>query len=150
MKNKYIIEKFEDFKTVDNTNSNTNSRDYYLDFDITNFPNELSFDNPSNVKYKRTKLIPGSNKIYLRFDLDSEQPDINNPYAGTIPEIVNVDIGIVYNNDVPKIYVTIIGGNRTWYSFSFENDMISEIEKTDIKLTSSSLNDLKNILKIYK
>jgi len=125
------------------------SVEYYNDFDIKDFPEVISFSEPFDVEYKRTKLIPGGNQISLRYDLESEQPESDNPYKGDIPEIVTIEISITYSDSVIKSYVTINGGNRTWKSFSYENGIIEDIETTDVRISDKTDQDIKHILKKY-
>jgi hypothetical protein len=132
------IKRFENFST-----------DYYDKFSIKDFPSEIEFSEPFNVVYKQTKLVPNSNNIILRFDLESEQPEKDNPYSGDIPEIVKIDIGITYNNETTKIYVSIDGGNRTWWAFTYENGMIENTIETDVKLSDKSYGELIEVLKKY-
>lgn len=124
------------------------STEYYTEFSIDDFPEVITFDNPK-ATYKRTKLIPGSNKVLLRYDLDSEQPDKDNPYSGDITEIVTVEIDITYKENITKSFVNIIGGNNIWRTFSYEGKSISDIEVTDNKLSEKSFNDIIKILDKY-
>ena len=125
-----------------------NSSDYYNDFNIQDFPSTMKFVNPELI-YKQTKLIPGANKISLRYDLDSEQPEKNNPYSGDVPEMVTVEVDINYNNNTPRMLFTINGGSRTWYSYSVENGVKSDIETTEMELSDDTIKKLDKISNVY-
>lgn len=139
-----FLKKFEKYRTESDS-----STDFYNNFSTDDFPEVIKFDNPK-VKYKRTKLIPGSNQVFLWFDLDSEQPDKDNPYSGDVTDIVTIEIKITYKEDnKTKIFVTVIGGNNVWRSFSYENKVIKDIEVSDYNLSKKSFNDIIRVLNKY-
>jgi len=125
------------------------SVDFYSNFSILDFPEMLYLSEPNKVKYKRANLVPGANKISLKYDLDSEQPDKNNPYSGDIPEIVTLEIEVFYNNDVPKILFTMNGGSRCWYSFSSNMGVIEFSQESDVSLDNKTLSAFNKIIRKY-
>lgn len=50
---------------------------------------------------------------------------------------------------INRIYVTIIGGNRTWWSFSYEDGKMKDIEKSDYELSKSSFKSIEKLIKKY-
>lgn len=131
------IKTFENFST-----------DYYGQFKLKEFPKKLNFTNPK-MTYELMEIVPGSNKIHITYQMTSDQPEKDNPYSGDYPDKISVDIGITYKESNTKIYVTIVGGNRVWWSFSYEKGEIKDIEKGDIKLTKSSTSKIISVLNKY-
>lgn len=131
------LSRFENFST-----------DYYLNFNEDDFPKSLSFENPQMV-FSLTEIIPGSNKIFIKYIMESDQPGIKNPYSGDMSEEVTIDIGITYKESNTKMYITIIGGNRSWWSFSYECGIVEDIETSDIKLSDNSIKELISVLSKY-
>ena len=133
------INTFKDFST-----------EYYNDFKESDFPKKLEFNKPFKLVFKLHHIVPGSNKIFLKYVLDSKQPESNNPYKGNLPEAITVDIGITYlDTGKTKIYITIVGGNRNWWSFSYEQKTIKDIEKTEYVLNKTSLDKIVKALNKY-
>lgn len=130
--------------------SHSKSTDYYLNFDESIFPKEISFDDPKS-NYKSVKFIPKMNSVYISYELDSEV-DSNNPYKGTIPDILTFEFSVTYdmNNKQDKsLFVSIISGSQTWLEFSYKNDEIEYIDEPKCKLSSVSEKEIKDILKKY-
>ena len=133
------INSFKDFST-----------EYYNTFKESDFPKILRFNKPSKLEFKLHHIIPGSNKIFLKYELNSKQPGENNPYGGDLPEAITIDIGITYKDDqTTKMYITIVGGNRSWWTFSYENKKIKDIEKSEYTLDKKSLNKIITTLNKY-
>ena len=84
-----------------------------------------------------------------KFELSSDQPKKDNPYSGDIPIFVTMEIGITYKEEGTKIYVTITGGNRTWWSFSYEDKEVKDIETSKYELSKSSIGSIKKIMRKY-
>lgn len=124
------------------------STNYYDNFKESDFPKKMEFKSPFKMKYDLVELIPGANKIFLKYDLQ-KQPELNNPYSGDMPEGMSIDIGITYKEEGTKIYVTIVGGNRSWWSFTFEDGKVKDFEKTKFELDKKSYNKLIACLKKY-
>ena len=126
-----------------------NSTGYYDNFSESDFMEYFCLSEP-DLKYKRTKLVPGSNKIFLRFDLEDEQP-MDNPYKAEKSEIITVDIGITYDMGgiSKKSFVTIKLGAKDVWTFSWENGLMSDILTTDVKISDGTITSLKKILFKY-
>jgi|AntRauTorcE11897_2_1112592.scaffolds.fasta_scaffold27313_2 hypothetical protein len=136
--NNYIINNFKAFST-----------EYYDSFKESDFPKTIEFNKPYKIKFKKSHLVAGSNKFYLVYVLEGGQPQDNNPYSGDIPEKITIDVGFTYKEEGTKIYVTIIGGVRNWYGFSYEDKKVKDIEVTEYKLTKGSKDKLIKSLNKY-
>jgi len=123
------------------------SLDYYTGFKKSDFPKSISLSKPCKVNYKLTEVVAGSNKVYIKYILDSKQPDSDNPYKGNVPEYLNIDIGFTYIGNKTKAYVTIVNGARHIATFSYYESEIDSIEETDYRLSRKTMNSLKKALK---
>lgn len=133
------ISNFKDFST-----------EYYNIFKESDFPKKLEFTEPFKLSFEYHHLIPGSNKIFLKYLLSSDQPQPDNPYSGDMPEEMTMDIGITYKDDgTTKMYVIIVGGNREWWGFTYENKTIKDFESTEYKMSKKSLDKLIKALNKY-
>jgi len=128
------------------------SRDYYNEFNLDDFPNELIFEEPKKVVYGKTKVIPGSNFVQLQYDLTSDQPNEDNPYQGNVPPTLKIEFGITYSSgddSETKTYFTVNGGSRSWLSFSVENGKLRMIEESRWKISSKSFKEVKKLINKY-
>lgn len=131
------------------------SIEYYNDFSIDMFPKEIIFDDPS-ICYKLVSHVLGSNRISLSYSLARSEKDVN-PYDGTHPDGLTLDISLIYEKDDEcdvnsvKMFVSLIGGQKTWLDFSISDSKISEIERYDgYQLSSKTINELILVYENFK
>lgn len=129
------------------------STEFYLDFKKSDFPKILEFIEPKS-KYKMLDFIPGMNKVTITYTLESK-PKEDNPYKGTLPDMMQMDISATYNmgyenKGETKMHVKITGGAQTWYEISYTKGKIIKDENPNYKkLNKNTLNNIKKILKKY-
>lgn len=129
------------------------STEYYLDFSKDKFPNIIEITDPNKLKYKFIDSVLGSNSFTLRYSLEDNKE--SNPYKGSAPDLMVIEIGFSYKKDYEsgkencKSFVTIKGGSRVWWSFSFEDNERRDINDKEITLSNKSLNSIISILKKY-
>ena len=132
------LKKFENYST-----------DFYSKFKKSDFPKKIKFDNPKCV-YEMRDFIPGMNKVTIYYNL-IDKKDQNNPYEGTIPDMMQMDISITYdidNSKKTKIFLRILSGTQNWFEISYTDDKIFKDDNPDYKKIDKSTFD--NIKKIFK
>jgi hypothetical protein len=119
------------------------STEYYKEFNIEDFPKVINITSPEVIKYEFIEDVLGSNKFTLRYSLVDH--DKNNPYKGDAPNSMRIDVGISYKKDYKtgnknnKIFVSVYGGNREWWSFSYENGNIRDINNKEIEISEEDV-----------
>lgn len=128
------------------------SLDYYDKFKESDFPKKLIFIDPK-ATYKMVNFVPGSNKVYMEFELDSKDTNKDNSYKGSIADQVRMTFSVTYNmtdkKEKTKCFVRIEGGSLTWLEFDYEDGEIDYMDQKRAKLSTKSFNDIKKILKKY-
>jgi hypothetical protein len=141
------IKKFENY-----TPDLNYSLEYYKKFKESDFPKTLTFSNPK-ATYKRVAFVPGSNKVFMDYRLDSKDPNRDNSYEGSIPEQVRFNFSVTYDmtdkKEKTKCFVKIEAGTLTWLEFDYEDGEIDYMDVKRAKLTTKSFSDIKKILKKY-
>ena len=134
------LKKFENYST-----------DFYSKFRKSDFPKKIKFDNPKCV-YEMRDFIPGMNKVTIYYNL-IDKKDQNNPYEGTIPDIMQMDISVIYNMEKTKktkMFLRILCGSQVWYEISYSDSKIYKDDSPNYKkINKSTLVIIKNILKKY-
>ena len=120
------------------------SRDYYLSFDKTIFPEKMSFDVGGNrLTYNLDEVIPQSNKVTLVYSKQNKKH--NNPYKGYESDVVHINIDLTYPfEEAPKASVNIRGGSNDWVFFEYQDGEINRLSVNmgDVKFLKGSKKSL--------
>jgi len=129
------------------------SVEYFKEFSIEKFPKKIVINHPDKMEYEFLEDVLGSNHFTLRYSLVDHDKD--NPYAGSAPDSMKIVVGISYNYDYKtgeknnKIFVSLQGGTREWWSFSYENGKIREIDPKEVEIRKSDLNKIMKAVKSF-
>lgn len=123
------------------------STNFYIEFKESDIPLNIEFKEPHILKYKYQYHSLSSNKITIYYTLESEQPQKDKSYIGDIVEKISIDIAITYKeNNATKFYVTIVGGNNVWWSFSYECNTILDIDPPQHIMNKKTLDNIIKVL----
>lgn len=138
-------------KYLKNFESHSISTDYYENFEKSDFPDFLKFDNPKS-EYELVDYIFNSNSVHITYNLSSDQPESDNPYMGNIPDIMTLDFSITYDmgdNESTSCFLKIISGSQVWLEFSFKDGEYKYSDITKCELSTETNDIIKKLINKY-